>query len=161
TLEENLQKLKDKLKEIEHLIGEGFDDVIEDLLREWVADGTLNDIINEEIFNQKPDKEWVEDQLNKTTYYDKYTITKNRDNVSNTDYWLTEIITDKDTPIYFDVTKGGKGQTVRDYAAENKTTISINGSTMETDNVGNISPSGVTIINGEVITDKTSSFQWK
>src|SRR5699024_1193993 len=103
TLEENLQMLKDKLKEIEDIIGEGFDLRIEELLREWVNDGTLEHIINEEIFNTKADKDWVEEWVNSeldlTTYYEDYTIFKNNDPVSDTDYWLTTIKVDENTPI--------------------------------------------------------------
>ena len=64
TLNESLEDIEQKLNEyitivdgklevIDHIIGEGFNDRIEELLREWVNDGTLNHIINVEIFNMK------------------------------------------------------------------------------------------------------------
>lgn len=95
TLEENLQKLKDKLSEIEHLIGDGFNDVIEDLLREWVNDGTLEHIINEEIFNTKADKDYVDKELYKnyrrTLDYLKLSKDKN-DGISDNYNDLVELI---------------------------------------------------------------------
>lgn len=130
-------------------------------LSEWLDDGVLADIINEDVFDMKADTDWVNNELDKTTYYEKYTLNKNHDPVSETDYWITEVITDSETPMFFDVTSGGEGQTVREYATEHHTTISVNGGTMETDSAGNIVPSGVTIVDREVITDSPSSFQWK
>lgn len=161
----SIEEFKEEVnKQLADFLDRFQDNLSEEVVRElteWLDSGLLADIINKDVFDMKADTEWVENELNKTTYYDKYTITKNYDPVSETEYWITEIVTDSETPLYFDVTEGGKGQTVREYATEHNTTISINGGTMETDSAGNIVPSGVTIINGEVITDKPSSFQWK
>ena len=52
-LNEYITIVDGKLELIDHIIGEGFNDRIEVLLREWVNDGTLNHIINVEIFNMK------------------------------------------------------------------------------------------------------------
>src|SRR5690606_36070046 len=51
-LNEYINVIDGKIELIDHVIGEGFNDRIEILLREWVNDGTLNHIINEEIFNE-------------------------------------------------------------------------------------------------------------
>ena len=160
TLEENLQMLKDKLKEIEDIIGEGFDLRIEELLREWVDDGTLENIINEEIFNTKADKDWVIDQLNEQVYYDGYKITEHYDSLTETIYWITEIKMNEDTPFYFDVTNETTGETVREYANREKTTVSINASTMNKEG-SRIFPEGVAIIDGEVIEDRATNTTWK
>ena len=50
TLNEYIDIVDGKLELIDHIIGEGFNDVIEILLREWLKDGTLDHIINEVIF---------------------------------------------------------------------------------------------------------------
>ena len=44
-----------RLEIIDHKIGEGFNQEINDLLVQWVNDGTLEHIINVEIFNHKED----------------------------------------------------------------------------------------------------------
>jgi len=44
-----------KIELIDHVIGEGFEHIIEMLLREWLQDGTLDHIINEEILKNKAD----------------------------------------------------------------------------------------------------------
>ena len=160
TLEENLQMLKDKLKEIEDIIGEGFDLRIEELLREWVNDGTLEHIINEEIFNKKADKEWVDERLNKPIYYQDYTLTQHYDTVSETTYWITDIKMNDNTPIFFDVSNKSSGETVREYANRMETTLSINASTMKKDGA-RIYPEGVAIIDGKVIEDEATSYLWK
>lgn len=49
-LNEYITIIDGKIEEIDHVIGEGFNDRIEILLREWLADGTLDHIINEVIF---------------------------------------------------------------------------------------------------------------
>ena len=51
TLNNYIVIVDDKLEFIDNLIGDGFGNRIEALLREWVNDGTLNHIINEEVFN--------------------------------------------------------------------------------------------------------------
>ena len=126
TLEENLQKLKDKLAEIEHLIGDGFSEAIEILLREWLQDGTLDDIINEELMNQKVDKDEYEKEKQKSIYTEGYIINDYFDDESNTKYWITEILTDEDTPIEFGYSQ--PYDTVRNYAYKHNTTLSINSS---------------------------------
>src|SRR5699024_3186134 len=53
-----------KIELIDHVIGEGFNDRIEILLREWVSDGTLNHIINEEIFGDlNLEIKYIKDEL--------------------------------------------------------------------------------------------------
>ena len=76
TLHESLEEIENilndyinivdgKIEIIDHVIGEGFNDRIEVLLREWVNDGTLNHIINEEIFNDLNSKiDQVDNDLN-------------------------------------------------------------------------------------------------
>src|SRR5699024_6398956 len=54
-----------KIEIINDLINEGFNDRIEELLREWVADGTLDHIINTEIFNKKADIDYVDNEIKK------------------------------------------------------------------------------------------------
>src|SRR5699024_10259364 len=72
-LNEYIDIVDGKLEIIDNVIGEGFNDVIEQLLREWVNDGTLNHIINEEIFNTKADVTYVdslEEKINiRSQYY--------------------------------------------------------------------------------------------
>src|SRR5690625_4184391 len=60
-LNEYIDIVDGKLEIIDRLIGEGFNDRIEELLREWVRDGTLENIINEEIFNKKVDVDSLND----------------------------------------------------------------------------------------------------
>ena len=80
TLNESLEEIENilnnyidvidgKLEVIDHLIGEGFNDRIEVLLREWLADGTLDYLINEVVFEQlnkdiKEFKEKIENDFN-------------------------------------------------------------------------------------------------
>lgn len=51
TLNDYIDVIDGKLEIINDRINEGFNSVIEELLREWVNDGTLDHIINEEILN--------------------------------------------------------------------------------------------------------------
>lgn len=85
----------------------------------------------------------VNSQLAQTVFNNNYNIVKKHDDVSNTYYFLTVIETDATTPIRFDY---GKEKNVfpSEYAREHKTTLTIN---------GGLYPSGVSIINKEVISD--------
>src|SRR5699024_1965855 len=63
TLNDYVSVIDGKIELIDHKIGESYNDEIDILLREWVNDGTLNHIINEEIFNTKADKVFVDNEV--------------------------------------------------------------------------------------------------
>lgn len=164
TLEENLQMLKDKLKEIEIIIGEGFDLRIEELLREWVNDGTLNHIINEEIFNTKADKDWVDDelallyqQLSSNTFYDEITFEKKYDEIAKTTYYITTIPhQDEQGNIiklqheFQNNVMDSEPETARSFYERTNSSLVINASTWNSQ-TGKIH--GIQIRNGEIIKD--------
>lgn len=64
TLNNSLENIKnvldDYVNKIDHKIGEGFNDEINELLVQWVNDGTLEHIINVEIFKTKADTLYVD-----------------------------------------------------------------------------------------------------
>src|SRR5699024_12540750 len=66
----------------------------------------------------------------------------------------------EDTPFYFDVTNETTGETVREYANREKTTVSINASTMNKEG-SRLFPEGVAIIDGEVIEDTATNTTWQ
>lgn len=57
TLADSLAEVEGVLNEVVDKIGGGFNSEIEELLIQWVADGTLDHIINETLMNKKADKE--------------------------------------------------------------------------------------------------------
>lgn len=104
-LADSLEEIEEVLKQVLNKIGEGFNQEIEDLLREWVDDGTLDHIINETLMNQKADKTEVEELGNQLTKkieeFEKETnnkITSITSNISD----LDETKTDKTTTAEID-----------------------------------------------------------
>lgn len=59
-LNASLEEIEGILEEMINKIGEGFNDEIEILLREWIEDGSLDHIINETLMNKKADKTELE-----------------------------------------------------------------------------------------------------
>src|SRR5699024_10302034 len=78
----------------------------------------------------------------KSIYEEGYEINSYFDEVSNTKYWLTEITTNKYTPIKFGYSE--PYETVREYAYKNNTTLSINSS---------LGSSTIMIVDREIIVD--------
>lgn len=164
TLEENIQMLKVKLSEIEHLIGDGFNDVIEDLLREWVNDGTLDHIINEEIFNTKADKDWVDEeldliyqQLGSSIFYDNIHFETKYDDIAKSTYYITTI-PQKDSEgnilqlrhEFQNDIMDSEPETARSFYERTKSSVVINASTWNSQ-TGKIH--GIQIRDGEIIKD--------
>lgn len=68
---------------------EEFPEEVKDLLIEWLEDGTLEKIINENIFNDLNEK--IDKKFSILDYYDEYVITDHRDEISNTSYMIAKI----------------------------------------------------------------------
>ena len=110
-----------KLSLIDHKINEGFNDEINDLLVQWVNDGTLEHIINVEIFNTKADKT----DLDEVKTY----LEKSKDNIVNLDHFTVgDGVTVDDANIkeaidYLDSLGGGKLTGSKTYFIENSIVI--------------------------------------
>lgn len=61
TLNQKIEEVDRILKEVLHVINEGFNEEIYKLLVQWVEDGTLDHIINETLMNKKADITYVDD----------------------------------------------------------------------------------------------------
>ena len=59
------------------------------LLKKWVNDGTLANIINEEIFNMKPDRSEMEELFNQTSFIQTSEEEPTNENV---DYWFEKLV---------------------------------------------------------------------
>lgn len=66
-LDLKLEEIEEVLKQVINKIGEGFNEEIEQLLREWVLDGTLDFIINETLMNLKADITYVDEEIDKVS----------------------------------------------------------------------------------------------
>ena len=79
TLDNSLEKIDKALENVMNKIGEGFNEEIETLLVKWVNDGTLENIINHEIFNTKLDTDIYNDEM-------KSLLTLKRSALLNSDF---------------------------------------------------------------------------
>lgn len=68
---------------------EEFPEEVKDLLIEWLEDGTLEKIINENIFNDLNEK--IDKKMSMDGYYDEHTVLHFRDDKSNTSYTIVKI----------------------------------------------------------------------
>ena len=66
-LDLKLEEIEEVLKQVINKIGEGFNEEIEKLLREWVLDGTLDFIINETLMNLKADITYVDEEIDRVS----------------------------------------------------------------------------------------------
>ncbi|HLQ83675.1 MAG TPA: glycosyl hydrolase family 28-related protein, partial [Pseudogracilibacillus sp.] len=66
-LDLKLEEIEEVLEQVINKIGEGFNEEIEQLLREWVLDGTLDFIINETLMNLKADITYVDEEIDKVS----------------------------------------------------------------------------------------------
>lgn len=176
------KELQDRFDEWDKLIAK-FPENVENLLIQWLKDGTLEQIINENIFgelNQKiqildnefkaflikygKDQDTIKKELydkpDLKGYYTEHTIKMYRDKKSNTTYWLAKIPKyDTDGNIIRLQTSitpkkyRDNAITIRDFANREGTTLCINASTFSTTSNR---LHGLYMVDGEVISEGVS-----
>ena len=78
---ESIEDLRNDWEEVkEWLLNEGLKEEVANILNEWLSDGTLADIINEEVFNMKADKTYV-DEINEVVQENKNILDSKEINV--------------------------------------------------------------------------------
>lgn len=147
------------------IMGEGLEDAVTAKLEEWLADGTLSDIINETLFGDLRNS--IAERLNISNYYDGLELFRHYDDDHQTFITVTKIpYRDKDNNII--KLKQGfpkdepypaqKLETARTFASRNQATFVCNASTFSTTQKRCV---GIVIQDGQVLQDNArQSYNW-
>lgn len=152
--------------DLENFFGGEMAVIITDKMNEWLADGTLNDVINEAIFNdlnsQITANKTAIDNINNSIFYHNISMTKVFDTTASTNYTIVRIPLNDEKGVQIpikqgfanDTPNGGNGEIARKFADRHKTTLTLNTGIFDVDT---LKLTGVHINNGVVVAENVTT----